>query len=72
MKTFKTFIERPEFCDVPGGVKNPALKARCSEPEKPKSAELAPDIRSKELKDKKDKWKKLGLTTKEQQELEVK
>ena len=25
MKTFKTFIERPEFCDVPGGVKNPAL-----------------------------------------------
>ena len=52
MKTFKTFIERPEFCDVPGGVKNPALKARCSEPEKPKSAQLAPDIRSKELKDK--------------------
>jgi hypothetical protein len=69
MKKFKTFIEKPEFCNVPGGVKSPALAAKCAEPEKKKPAPQQADIRSKALKDKKDKWKKLGLSTQEQAEL---
>lgn len=65
MKKFKTFIEKPEFCNVPGGVKSPALAAKCSEPEKKKPAPQQADIRSKALTDTEKKRKKLqslGLT----------
>ena len=51
MKTFKTFIEKPEFCNVPGGVKSAALAAKCAEPEKKKPAPQQADIRSKALTD---------------------
>jgi hypothetical protein len=65
MKTFKTFIEKPEFCNVPGGVKSAALAAKCAEPEKKKPAPQQADIRSKALTDtekKKKQIRSLGLT----------
>ena len=65
MITFKTFLEKPEFCTVPGGPQSAALKARCAEPEKKKEPKKEPDIRSKALTDtekKKKQIRSLGLT----------
>ena len=58
--------EKPAFCDIPGGPKDPNLKARCAEPDnKPAAAPNPADIRSKALTDTEKKRKKirdLGLT----------
>ena len=72
MEKFKTFIEKPEFCNVPGVVKSPALAARCAEPEKKKPEARPADIRSKALTDTEKKRKKLqglGLTHEQVSEL---
>ena len=56
--------EKPAFCDIPGGPKDPNLKARCAEPDnKPAAAPNPADIRSKALTDtekkrKKRRWKR--------------
>lgn len=57
--------ERPSFCDVPGGVKSPALKSQCKPDSMGQTPPNRPDIRSKALTDtddKKKKLRKLGLT----------
>ena len=59
MKKFKTFMEKPAFCDIPGGPRDPNLKAKCSEPEKKKPAPQQADIRSKALTDTEKKRKQL-------------
>ena len=51
--------EKPAFCDIPGGPKDPNLKARCAEPDnKPAAAPNPADIRSKALTDTEKKRKK--------------
>ena len=57
--------EKPAFCDIPGGPRDPNLKARCAKPDAPAAPKKPADIRSKALTDTEKKRKgirSLGLT----------
>lgn len=57
--------EKPAFCDIPGGPRDPNLKARCAKPDAPATPNKPADIRSKALTDTEKKRKRiqsLGLT----------